>query len=349
MRTQATIVPTFWTRGSGKKLRGQPVAQVLALYLMTSPHSTMIGLYYEALISILHETGLTEAQFRAALPLVSEIAQYDEDEGLVYLPEGAAHQIGERLSPADKKRGSILSQLEVYGNHRFVRAWVERYYDPYNLSKEGIARPDASPFDAPSMPHASSLHAPDPRSDQRSDPNPNPNPRSRPDPASAPPPTPDAEPAPAPAPLVASLQARAQLWAKDPFRASLTYPDPHTWHEMLELRDLVASTFGIEPDVLPPSSANGTLDARVKLVLERWAEGTEQARMRQAIRGAKQNNLIRDHADLQSLGTIFKDGNAVDKYCRLAKSNSPSKVDTSNRVTLTPEAAEKRRKFLAGE
>lgn len=336
MRTQVTFVPTFWTRGSGKKLRGNPAAQVLALYLMMSPHSTMIGLYYESLISILHETGLTEEQFRAALPLVSEIAQYDEDEGLVYLPEGAAHQIGERMSPADKKRGSVLSQLEVYGSHRFVRLWVQRYYEAYHLSKEGIARPSASPFDAPSMPHAAPLHAPDPKPDPRSDPNPNPRPRA------APPP-----PAPEPAtdqPIVASLELRAQTWVRDPFKASHLYPNPESWTEMLELRDLVASTFGIDPDTLKNSS-----DSRVKVVLERWAEGIDQARMRQAIRGAKRDDLIAGKPQLQSLQTIFKDANAVDKYCRLAKGTSNASVDTSNRVKLTPEAEAKRRKFLVGE
>ncbi len=327
MRTQVTFVPTFWTRGSGKKLRGKPNAQVLALYLMSSPHSTMIGLYYESLISILHETGLTEAQFREALPLVSEIAQYDEEEGLVYLPEGAAHQIGERMSPSDKKRGSVLSQLEVYGGHRFVRMWVERYYEPYHLSKEGITRTVACPFDAPSMPHAAPVHAPDPRPDPRSDPDPDPKPES----------------AATELPIVAQLQLRAQTWVRDPFRASVAYPNPESWTEMLELRDLVATTFGIDPDTLKNSN-----DSRVKVVLERWAEGIDQARMRQAIRGSKRDDLVAGKPQLQSLQTIFKDGNAVDKYCRLAKGTTSAPVDKSNRVKITPEAAEKRRKFLAG-
>lgn len=328
MRTQATIYPTFWTRGSGKKLRGNPEAQVLAFYFMTSPQSTMLGLYYEPLISILHDTGLTEEQFRKALPAVAEIAVYDEQESLVYLPEGAARQIGETMSIKDNKRKSILAQLKVYGNHEFVRRWMARYHGPYNFSHEGIPEPLRSPSKAPSK---GPTQAPDPRSDpdQRSDPRK------------------EAEPG-AEAPIVVSLQVRAQAWVKDPFKASLAYPDPHQWTEMLELRDLVATTFACEPDTLQAPTPNGSLDKRVQLVLERWAEGIDQARMRQTIRGARRDDLISCKPQFQSLQTIFKDSNAVDKYCRLAKGTT-APVDKSNRVKLSPEAIEKRRKFLAGE
>jgi hypothetical protein len=334
MRTQVTFKPRFWAAGSGKKLRGNPQAQVLALYLMMSPQSTMIGLYYESLVSILHETGLTEEQFRKALPEVREIALYDEQEGLVYLPEGAEHQIGETLSPSDKKRKAIISQLEIYGKHEFVRQWIERYYEPYHLSQSGISKPLRSPSEAPSMGHPASMHAPDP------------NPRS--DPGSDPKKETEVG---AEAPVIASLQARAQTWMRDPTKASFVHPDPHRWTEMLELRDLVAKTFGIEPDELRAPNQRGDLDPRVALVLERWAEGTDQARMRKAIVGAKADDLIASKTQLQTLQTIFKNAAAVDKYSKLAKGGAAhgAPVDISNRKRLTPEAAERRRKFLAGE
>ena len=44
MRDYAKIRPVFWTRGTGKKLRGDPEAQVVALYLMSAPLSHMTGL-----------------------------------------------------------------------------------------------------------------------------------------------------------------------------------------------------------------------------------------------------------------------------------------------------------------
>lgn len=111
---------------------------------------------------------------------------------------------------------------------------------------------------------------------------------------------------------------------------------------MTELNDLVASTFGVEPDTLTGIGKSGSLDGRVQVVLERWAEGTEQARLREAVRGASHSDLIRSKPELQSLMTILKDSNAVDKYVRLARSKEP-KVNKSNRETLTPDAAEARR------
>ncbi len=335
MRTSSTFKPSFWTGESGRKLRGNKPAQVLAAYLMTSPHGTMIGLYYESRVSILHESGLTDEEFDTAMPQISEIALYDEAKGLVYLPNGAEHQMGETLSVRDKKRGAVLSQLKIYRRHPFVSKWIERYYEPYHLAHDGISLPkppQVSPSDAPSMGHARVVHAPDPRSD----------PRSGSDPK-------ETGGEGDVAPIVADLQTRARMWVRDPQSASLQYPRPEQWSEMTELNHLVADAFGTEPDTLTGFGKDGRLDPRVDTVLRRWAEGTEQARLRAAIRGASLDELIRTKPTLQSLVTILKDGNAVDKYCRLAKSKSPAAGAKSNAERLSPEAAERRRRYRAGE
>lgn len=332
MRTEVRLKPTFWTRGSGKRLRGNSDAQVLAVYLMSSPHSTMVGIYYESLVTILHNTGLSDAAFRSALPLISEIAQYDEEESLVYLPGGAEHQIGETLATSDRKRKSILSQLKSYGKHHFVRAWVERYYEQYSLAHDGIQKPLRYPFEAPSIPLSTITNAPDP--DPSPIPDPDPDPRSENGGCGDEP------------PLVASLPERARLWVKDPNLATLAYPNPHQWSEALELSQLVASTFKHDrADDLKPPSANGSLDSRVRILLERWSEGTDQARMRQAIRGAKQTEWIAAKPELQSLQTIFKDANAVDKYCRAAKGREPTPPSKANVERISAETKEARRKF----
>ena len=47
MRNYATISPQFWLGDTGRKLRKSgPESMVVALYMMTSPHSNMLGLYY---------------------------------------------------------------------------------------------------------------------------------------------------------------------------------------------------------------------------------------------------------------------------------------------------------------
>jgi hypothetical protein len=141
MRAYAQIVPTFWTRGSGKKLRGKPIAQTLALYLLTAPASNMIGLYYLPLTTLCAETGLTTEQIKQALPDVEEIAKYDTEAELVWVPECAAHQIGETMGTKDKKRSAVIRELDMAGKHRFVTEFMARYAVAYGLSPCGVLPP----------------------------------------------------------------------------------------------------------------------------------------------------------------------------------------------------------------
>ncbi|ENO4828451.1 DNA-binding protein, partial [Escherichia coli] len=56
MRNYATISPQFWLGETGRKLRKSgPECMVVALYMMTSPHSNMLGLYYLPVLYIAHE------------------------------------------------------------------------------------------------------------------------------------------------------------------------------------------------------------------------------------------------------------------------------------------------------
>ena len=58
MREYSKITPQFWLGSTGKKLRGHTEAQIVATYLLTSPHANMLGLYYLPKMFISHETGL---------------------------------------------------------------------------------------------------------------------------------------------------------------------------------------------------------------------------------------------------------------------------------------------------
>ncbi|MDW5308819.1 hypothetical protein R7J43_21940, partial [Acinetobacter baumannii] len=52
------VSPHFWTGTTGKKLRQTHEGLIVAMYLMTSPHANMLGLYYMPLLYVAHETGL---------------------------------------------------------------------------------------------------------------------------------------------------------------------------------------------------------------------------------------------------------------------------------------------------
>ncbi len=148
MRDYAKVAPSFWTRGSGKRLRGDPEAQVLALYVVTCPSANMIGVYYVPLVSIAHETGLGLDKTRSALARLAaaDFAHYDEDAELVYVPNMASYQIGDEMKPGDKRRGGVLGELDKLGSHRFVAMFRQRYGRAYALS----TRSESSPLQGPS-------------------------------------------------------------------------------------------------------------------------------------------------------------------------------------------------------
>jgi hypothetical protein len=152
------IAPTFWTRGPGKKLRGNPTAVALVLYLSTSPATNMIGLFYQPLPMICHDLGLgSEAELRALLelPAVREVVRYDFEAELVWLPEHAREQLGDVIKTGDKRRPSIERELAAFTGHPFAEAFRSRYGAAFSLSM-----PLPSPIEAPSEGHAPCLHAP---------------------------------------------------------------------------------------------------------------------------------------------------------------------------------------------
>lgn len=136
MRDYGQVSPTFWTRGSGKKLRGNPIAQLVAIYLCTAPGANAIGLYYLPRVVIAHDTGIPIAQIDAALAAIETagFAFYDAAVDLVYVPNGAEYQIGDALSAGDRRRPLVLRELKRAGSHRFAGMFREQYGDAYNLA-----------------------------------------------------------------------------------------------------------------------------------------------------------------------------------------------------------------------
>lgn len=134
MRSYSQIIPTFWVRGSGKKLRGNVAAQLLALYFMTAPSSNMIGLYYIPVNTICSEVGISEETFRELIPLISEIVKYDFEAELAWLPECASYQIGKNMHGNDKRKGTVIRELEMAGSHPFAEEFLLKYGKEYGLS-----------------------------------------------------------------------------------------------------------------------------------------------------------------------------------------------------------------------
>ncbi len=146
MREYATVSPRFWTGETGKFLRRHPNAQRLAFYLMTCPNSTMLGLFYVPLPTIVHETGMTLEQVREGFErgLEGGFARYDEVSETVYIPEMARFQIADELKPKDNRSIAVEKALAAFvKSHKspYVKDFVEKYAARFHLQNvEGYRR-----------------------------------------------------------------------------------------------------------------------------------------------------------------------------------------------------------------
>ena len=138
MRDHATIFATFWTRGTGKALRGHPRAQVLAMYVMSCGHSSMVGIYPIGLPTLMYETGLSEDDLRWALAKCAELdfCFYDEADDLLWVPNLAHYQVGAEIKEKDKRRAGVIRALKPFVGHRFYDEFVALYGQPYRLFEE---------------------------------------------------------------------------------------------------------------------------------------------------------------------------------------------------------------------
>lgn len=149
MRDYGKVSPQFWIGRTGKALRGNPEAQLLALYLMTSPHANMIGVYHCPIAYMAHETGLTlEGASKALQSLIdADFCTFDGVDEYVFVHQFALHQVGESLAPSDKRCKGVENELAKVPKNQCWQAFRARYAVPYNLPVPGQ---NASPIEAPS-------------------------------------------------------------------------------------------------------------------------------------------------------------------------------------------------------
>lgn len=154
MRDYGKVSPQFWIGRTGKALRGNPEAQLLALYLMTSPHANMIGVYHCPVAYMAHETGLTiEGASKALQSLIdADFCTFDAVDEYVFVHQFALHQVGDALDPKDKRCKGVENELAKVPKNQCWQSFRARYAAPYNLP---VPAQNTSPTEAPSKPLAS--------------------------------------------------------------------------------------------------------------------------------------------------------------------------------------------------
>jgi len=137
MRDYAKVVPKFWTGETGKAIRKKgPEGVVVAMYLMTSPHSNMLGLFYQPLLYMAHETGLgLEGATKGLQTCIEEgFCRYDDASEMVWVEEMAKFQIGSNLKAADNRCAGIQKEYDALQDNPFLYEFWLRYHPEYHLS-----------------------------------------------------------------------------------------------------------------------------------------------------------------------------------------------------------------------
>lgn len=159
MRDYARVSGKFWTSRTGKDIKKRgPEAVVMALYLMTAPMSNMLGLYYMAIPTAGHETGLGYEGASKGLQccIQAGFCDYCEDTEMVWVFEMAKFQIGGALKASDLQVKGVQKQYDELSENPFLARFYERYGEDFKMaSKRGVDTQTARPSEGASKPLAS--------------------------------------------------------------------------------------------------------------------------------------------------------------------------------------------------
>jgi hypothetical protein len=151
MRDYSKVSGTFWTGKTGKSIRGDSNAQIVAMYLMTSPHANMIGVFYCPIGYIHLDTGLSIEGASKGLQRLIEggFCTIDSDSDMVYVHEMATYQIGDSLKPTDNRVKDIQKQYDNLSESLIKQGFFDKYSKAFCLNNLDKL---ASPLEAPSKP-----------------------------------------------------------------------------------------------------------------------------------------------------------------------------------------------------
>ena len=172
MRNYGIVSPMFWIGKTGRKLRENPDAQRVAMYLITAPTSEMCGVFYCPLSYILNDLGPIESKSDKPLPSplqgVSEVLEYLQKVGFcfydfenewVFVYEMAKWQIGEKLTGGDKRISGVRKDVQSMPEP-MKSMFLARYNEAFSLGFETpppakIEVENHSPSEGACKPHRS--------------------------------------------------------------------------------------------------------------------------------------------------------------------------------------------------
>lgn len=151
MSTLFTKIPSdFWTTPQAKALREAGVeANLLAMYLLTSPHANRLGIYYLPVAYICQDTHLPQEAVTQGLATLSRLnfCHYDDTTAYIWVTDMALYRVSRTLSPNDN---------QVKGIHRLYESlpkslpFLDDFYQKYQSIFHFPAPINSSPFEGAS-------------------------------------------------------------------------------------------------------------------------------------------------------------------------------------------------------
>ena len=132
-RKFAKIRPNLW---KSEKMRSlSPTGKLLAMYLLTSPTYSMIGIYEQSKVVAQKHTGLLIDDFNAALAELQAIdfVRFDEETEVVWVVDMSLTQVADGKLSGPQQKGVIneLCRLEIECQFPFVNEFIDRYKQVY--------------------------------------------------------------------------------------------------------------------------------------------------------------------------------------------------------------------------
>ena len=162
MRKYSSITPKFWIGKTGRKLRCDISAKLVAAYLLSCPNNDLTGVFYCPLCQISAETGLPleapsvplPSPFQGPLKGIREaletlqredFAIYDYESEYVFVKKMALFQIAPELKPTDKRVTGIRTAIESMPDN-FKYLFIKEYNECFNLGFKNIPSPEIQEF-----------------------------------------------------------------------------------------------------------------------------------------------------------------------------------------------------------
>ena len=138
MREYGKVSPHFWTGSTGKQLRQCPESLVVSMYLMTSPHANMLGLYYMPLLYVAHETGLGMEGASKGLQWACEagFCSYDHASEMVWVHEMARFQIADKLKSTDKRSVGVQNEYNSLPSNPYLASFYDKYSQAFCMTEK---------------------------------------------------------------------------------------------------------------------------------------------------------------------------------------------------------------------